>query len=289
MQILHKSTDIQILINEAKSSGQKIGFVPTMGALHAGHISLIHRASAENDLVVSSIFINPTQFNNSSDFEKYPVTIEQDISKLKQSGCHVVFIPNVEEIYPVGYDKPNYDLGKLESVLEGTSRPGHFQGVCMVVERLLSLIPAHRLYLGEKDYQQCLVIQKLLKLTSSQVESIICPTMRESDGLAMSSRNLRLSDVERKKSTTIYQTLTWLKQNLSLIPINLLIENATLQLENAGFHVDYVALTDNELIAVESYETGTALRGLIAAHMNEIRLIDNMLLQSEGNSFGNLS
>jgi pantoate--beta-alanine ligase len=278
MQIIHKSAEIQTLINEAKSSGKKIGFVPTMGALHEGHISLVKLAAAENDLVVSSIFINPTQFNNSKDFEKYPVTIEQDVAQLKQNGCHMLFLPSVDEIYPTDYSKRTYDLGRLESILEGAARPGHFQGVCMVVERLLSLIPAQQLYLGEKDYQQCLVIQKLLQLSDIPVQLTICPTVREKDGLAMSSRNMRLTEKEREKSTVIFQTLNWLKENLQQFPIDHLIHNATTKLENAGFKVDYVALTDNDLNPVVSIKPETSLRGLIAAHMNEIRLIDNMLL-----------
>ncbi len=288
MQIFKKATEISEFIRQAKKSGRSIGFVPTMGALHAGHLSLIQQAGNENELVVSSIFINPTQFNNPVDFEKYPVTIDQDIAKLEEQGCHLLFLPAVEEIYPADFKKQDYPLGELEHILEGPTRPGHFQGVCMVVERLLELIPSHRLYLGEKDYQQCLVIKTLLNLNAIQTELIICPTVRESDGLAMSSRNLRLSEVERKQATHIYQTLCWIKKNISALTSDSLIAQAKDRLESAGFRVDYVALTDNNLRAVSTIEPGKPIRALIAAHLNEIRLIDNLLLTDQNTSFENL-
>ena len=288
MQIFTEASKIRDFIRQAKKSGQSVGFVPTMGALHDGHLSLIQKAAAENDLVVSSIFINPTQFNNHVDFEKYPVTIDQDITNLEKQGCHLLFLPPVDEIYPVGFEKGTYPLGELENILEGPTRPGHFQGVCMVVERLLELIPCHRLYLGEKDYQQCLVIQTLLNLKAMQIEMVICPTIRESDGLAMSSRNLRLSESERKQASQIHKTLLWLHQNISTFSPGSLIDQATRQLESAGFRVDYVALTNNQLMPIQQVEPGIAIRALIAAHLNEIRLIDNMLLQEQPTSFENL-
>jgi pantoate--beta-alanine ligase len=285
MQIFTEASKIRDFIRQAKKSGQTVGFVPTMGALHDGHLSLIQKAGSENDLVISSIFINPTQFNNPLDFEKYPVTIDQDIANLEKQGCHLLFLPTVNEIYPVDFEKRTYLLGELENILEGPTRPGHFQGVCMVVERLLELIPCHRLYLGEKDYQQCLVIQTLLNLNAMQIEMVICPTIRESDGLAMSSRNLRLSESERKQASQIHKTLLWLHQNLSMFPPNSLINQATRHLESAGFRVDYVALTNNQLMPIQQAEPGIAIRALIAAHLNEIRLIDNMLLQEQPTTF----
>jgi pantoate--beta-alanine ligase len=288
MQIFTEASKIRDFIRQAKKSGQSVGFVPTMGALHDGHLSLIQKAGSENDLVISSIFINPTQFNNPLDFEKYPVTIDQDIANLEKQGCHLLFLPTVDEIYPVDFEKRTYPLGELENILEGPTRPSHFQGVCMVVERLLELIPCHRLYLGEKDYQQCLVIQTLLNLNAMQIEMVICPTIRESDGLAMSSRNLRLSESERKQASQIHKTLLWLHQNISTFPPNSLIDQATRHLESAGFRVDYVALTNNQLIPIKQAEPGIAIRALIAVHLNEIRLIDNMLLQEQTTTFENL-
>jgi pantoate--beta-alanine ligase len=250
-----------------------------MGALHQGHLSLIQSALSKNDLVVCSIFVNPTQFNNPTDYEKYPNTINKDIELLEHVGCDVLFAPNIQEIYPDGFTQKQYPLHGLDAILEGASRPGHFQGVCMVVGRLLELVPCHQLFLGEKDYQQCLVIQTMFETCSIQTELIICSTMREADGLAMSSRNLRLTETERASANQIYQTLIWLKSNLNALPINDLIKSAESQLMLAGFKTDYVAITDERLNPIERIEPNMQVRGLIAANLNDVRLIDNLLLQ----------
>src|SRR5437762_3691918 len=179
-----------------------IGFVPTMGALHDGHLSLLKTSAQENRLSICSIFVNPAQFNDSNDFKKYPSTLEQDILKLETNGCDILFLPDVEEIYPHGIDKKkHYDLGYLETILEGEFRPGHFQGVCMAVEKLLLIVRPDKLYLGQKDYQQCMIITRLIRLMELEKEIgiKICPILREKDGLAMSSRNMLL-DQERKST-----------------------------------------------------------------------------------------
>src|SRR5215212_8351624 len=151
-------------INQQKKSGKKIGFVPTMGALHEGHLSLIGVAKKPNDLTICSIFVNPTQFNNPEDFKLYPVTIEKDIEQLIRAGCDILFLPSVDEMYPAGHSKKHYPLGRIETILEGYYRPGHFQGVCQIVDRLLDIVRPDNLYLGQKDFQQCMVIRKLLQL-----------------------------------------------------------------------------------------------------------------------------
>ena len=208
MIIFKKRIDISnYIVNYKKTSG-KIGFIPTMGALHKGHISLIEASKKTDTLTICSIFVNPTQFNNTADFEKYPVTIEKDIDLLEKAGCNVLFLPSVEEIYPADSSTTlPYELGFIETVLDGKSRPGHFQGVCNVVQRLLDIVQPNTIYLGQKDYQQCMVIKKLTELIQSPTQIIVCPTLRESDGLAMSSRNMRLTTVERIKAIRISEVL----------------------------------------------------------------------------------
>jgi pantoate--beta-alanine ligase len=279
MIIFHKSGDLHAFLTAERNKGTRIGFVPTMGALHQGHLSLIHTALSMNDMVVCSIFINPTQFNNPTDYEKYPVTINNDIALLEQAGCDVLFIPNIEEIYPDGYSQKQYLVDGLDTILEGASRPGHFQGVCMVIDRFIKLVPCRQLILGEKDYQQCLVIKTMFENCSIQTELKICSTMREADGLAMSSRNMRLTETERASANQIYKTLIWLKSNLNTLPIHELIQSAKSQLLAVGFKPDYVAITDEKLNPVEQIDSNMQVRGLIAANLNEIRLIDNLLLQ----------
>ncbi|HNA16252.1 MAG TPA: pantoate--beta-alanine ligase, partial [Ferruginibacter sp.] len=215
MIIFKKAADIGIFLQQKRQKNPKTGFVPTMGALHQGHISLIESACSENDLVVCSIFVNPTQFNDPKDFQNYPITIENDIDLLEKAGCDALFLPAVEEMYPAGLEnKKTYALGYLETVLEGRYRPGHFQGVCQVVHRLLTIVPADRLYLGQKDFQQCMVIRKMIELENLPIETVICPTLRETDGLAMSSRNMRLDKEAREKAVEISRTLLHIKSSL---------------------------------------------------------------------------
>lgn len=263
----------------SKKKEQQVGFVPTMGALHAGHLSLIKASRAANDLTVCSIFVNPTQFNNPEDFKHYPVTIEKDIELLIKAGCDVLFLPSVAEIYPPGYVKKTYDLGRIETVLEGRYRPGHFQGVCQVIDRLLEIIQPNRIYFGQKDYQQCMVVNKLLQILHKEDECLleVAPTMREKSGLAMSSRNLRLSDEDRQKSTAIFEALRYIKNNLGTASLQTLQRNASQMLRDSGFQVDYAAIADAVTLEPATGKSGK-LVGLVAATINNVRLIDNMLL-----------
>lgn len=257
-----------------------IGFVPTMGALHEGHISLLQAARQENPITVVSVFVNPTQFNNAGDFEKYPQTLSQDIRLLEEAGATLLFLPSVAEMYPQGTaDMEHYALGFLETVLEGAYRPGHFQGVCQVVSRLLDQVEPDHLYMGSKDYQQCMVVKKLIELKNSPVVLHTCPTRRETDGLAMSSRNLRLNAEEREKAPAIYQCLQYLQSNLQPGPLQGLTETATQNLTEAGFKVDYVAIHQADNLApITQWDGHTRLVGLVAAYLNEVRLIDNLVL-----------
>ena len=216
MVIFKEVIQIESYINRLKNDGKKIGFVPTMGALHNGHLSLIATSKKNNAVTVCSIFVNPTQFNNHEDFKHYPVTIEKDIEALTKAGCSILFMPSVLEIYPPGFIKKQYQLGAIENLLEGKYRPGHFQGVCQVVDRLLEIVQPNNLYLGQKDFQQCMVIKKMLYLIGKEkeIELMIAPTLREADGLAMSSRNLRLNNEQRKAAPLLFKELTTLKKNI---------------------------------------------------------------------------
>ena len=266
-------------IEQQKKAGKLIGFVPTMGALHNGHIALIDQSKKNTGVTVCSIFVNPTQFNNPSDYQLYPNTIEKDIEKLEAAGCDILFLPAIAEMYPQGTaNLEHYDLGYLETLLEGKFRPGHFQGVCQVMNRLLTMVKAHKLFMGQKDYQQCMVVSRLLQLMSSPTELITCPTLREADGLAMSSRNMRLSPEDRQKAIAIYKSLTLIKQecnNGGAWPV--IKGKANQLLTDAGFKIDYVELADAKSLEPAIDQNGPRV-ALIAAFLHDVRLIDNMIL-----------
>ncbi|OYU55263.1 MAG: pantoate--beta-alanine ligase [Chitinophagaceae bacterium BSSC1] len=282
MILLKTAIELQNWITKQKLKGAKIGFIPTMGALHNGHISLITNSKSQNLLTVCSIFVNPTQFNDSSDFEKYPQTIESDILALEKVGTDLVFLPDLAQIYPSGTgQQPIYNLGNLENLLEGKYRPGHFQGVCQVVDKLLDLVQPDKLFLGQKDFQQCMVISKLLALKQSQTELVICPTLREPSGLAMSSRNMRLSEIGRQKAAMIFQVLNQIQTKLNTQqPIDQLIEAGKKVLLEAGFErIDYLELVEAQsLEPIAHWEPQKQAVLLIAVYLEGIRLIDNLPL-----------
>ena len=280
MRVLKRIAALQACIEQYKKQGKQIGFVPTMGALHLGHISLLTNSKKENGISICSIFVNPLQFNDAKDLEKYPVTLEKDIELLEKNGCDILFIPSVQEIYPDGGAAPgHYALGYLETILEGMYRPGHFQGVCRVIERLLKIVQVHNLYLGQKDYQQCMVIKKLVELGELNINIIICPTLREPDGLAMSSRNMRLTVEERKQAIKISEILFFIKKEIKPGYVEDLQERAAQYLTAENFKVDYVAIADaGTLEPVQSWDGERPLVALAAAYLNEVRLIDNMLI-----------
>ena len=282
MILFKKATDINIYLKQIRESGSSIGFVPTMGALHQGHISLISISKKVNMLTVCSIFVNPTQFNDAKDFNNYPSTIEKDIDALEQAGCDVLFLPSVSEMYPHGTQIiRTYNLGYLETVLEGKYRPGHFQGVCMVVHRLLEIITTNQLYLGQKDYQQCMVIKKLVEIENINTSINICPTLREPAGLAMSSRNMRLGNMEKEQALKIIETLTYIKNNIKQGALTELKQAAVNNLTQGGFKVDYVEIADaDNLEIIDKWDGKRKLVALAAAFLGEVRLIDNLVLQS---------
>ncbi|MBS1759693.1 MAG: pantoate--beta-alanine ligase [Bacteroidetes bacterium] len=282
MRIFKKTAVLKDWLNSLNKISFSVGFVPTMGALHQGHISLIQESKHHNSITVCSIFVNPAQFNDPKDFEKYPITIERDIEMLEMADCDVLFLPSVSEIYPEGFSEAKqYDLGFLETVLEGKYRPGHFQGVCRVVERLLEIVVPNNLYLGQKDYQQCMVIAHLVKLMDQQsnIQINICPTLREASGLAMSSRNMRLSEKEKNIALTIFQSLELIKNKLAKGDMNELKRKAIIMLEHKDFRIDYVEIADaNTLTPLTEWDGKQKSVALIAVYLNEVRLIDNMIL-----------
>jgi len=281
MKVFQKVADIQAFISRKKDQNLSIGFVPTMGALHEGHLALLSACKKQCDIAVVSIFVNPTQFNDKKDLEQYPRTIARDMQLLANKGCDVLFYPEASEIYPAGAITRSYDLGELEKVFEGAYRPGHFQGVCQVVDRLFIIIKPNQAFFGQKDYQQCMVIKKLIELTPafSSININIVPTMRGESGLALSSRNMLLSGEERKNAATIYQSLLFMKDKLSPGPVKTIADEATRQLELKGFKPDYVGIADaSTLEPVTEWDGKKPLVALIAAFTGPVRLIDNLVI-----------
>lgn len=281
MTIFKKIKDLQEFLQQQK--GKTVGFVPTMGALHNGHRSLIEKAKENTGIVVCSIFVNPTQFNDKSDFEKYPVTTDADVAILTDAGCDVLFLPDVAEMYPDGLDKGTiYDFGYLETVLEGAMRPGHFKGVGQIVSHLLNIVQPDKLFMGQKDYQQCMVIKDLLRQMgkADRIELVICPTRREADGLAMSSRNRRLSEPQRVLSGVLYQCLISIQTKKNADDFGLVRKECTDLLKAKGIEPEYVALADaRDLKLLDNYDAHVPMVALIAAKVGNVRLIDNLILE----------
>lgn len=278
MVIINNFKELNSQLSMVRFSQKTIGFIPTMGALHSGHASLIKAGKRASDVTVCSIFVNPLQFNNREDFEKYPITIDQDISLLKELECDFLFLPTEKEIYPDEASKNKYyELGYLENILEGAFRPGHFQGVCLVVERLLSMVQPDHLFLGQKDFQQCLVIEKLIDIMRADIQVIKCPTLREESGLAKSSRNLRLTENELVTASELYKTLSFICKNASIKSFPELQQESIAHLEKAGFRIEYIALAKAKNLQLENEFKAEEQVILIAAYLNEIRLIDNLV------------
>jgi pantoate--beta-alanine ligase len=258
-------------------SGATTGFVPTMGALHQGHLALVRQAVSENKQVVVSIFVNPTQFNDPKDLKNYPKNLDADLRKLEDTGCDIVFAPAVEEIYPHP-DHRRFDFGPLDQVMEGKFRPGHFNGVAQVVSRLFAIVKPDRAYFGLKDFQQVAIIKKMTAMLQSPVEIVSCATVRESNGLAMSSRNQLLTEEEREQAAHIYKTLTQaakLKSEKNVIDLKRWVVD---EINNNSFlTVEYFEIVDNEnLQPVASWKNAGAATGCIAVFCGKVRLIDNI-------------
>lgn len=273
-----------------------VGFVPTMGALHAGHLELVRMAKREGCTTVASIFVNPTQFNDPSDLEKYPRTPEKDAELLVGARCDALFIPSVEEVYPPGEDlRIELDFKQLDKVMEGVFRPGHFTGMATVVHRLLDIVRPQKLYMGQKDYQQLAIVRDMVRQLSMPVEVIMCPTVREPDGLAMSSRNVRLSPEMRAAAPAIYQTLLWAKAALEQdLPVPDIQESAMRRLQEAGLRPEYFDLVDGQtlnpirskgaILFLNERGRSESIVACTAALAGDVRLIDNLVLYSSNDT-----
>ncbi|HEK19743.1 pantoate--beta-alanine ligase [Mucilaginibacter sp.] len=254
-----------------------LGFVPTMGALHNGHLSLIKRSKSENDITVCSIFVNPTQFNDPADLAKYPRPIEADMAKLEAAGCDILFAPEVSEMYDDN-EQWHLDIGPLEHLLEGEFRPGHYQGVMQIVFKLLDVVKPNNLYMGQKDYQQFLVVKRMVELLSLQVNMVMCPIEREADGLAMSSRNVHLSDTERKHALVLSKTLNYIKGHFDVSREAELEEQAMEMLAaEEGVEPEYFRIVDGKTL-YPATPVSTSVVALAAAKVGKTRLIDNVLI-----------
>lgn len=279
MKVFSKISDTTAFVQKQKISGLTIGFVPTMGALHEGHLSLMRLAKSENDLLVVSIFVNPIQFNNKSDLKKYPKTFEADSLMLEEVGCDVLFAPSAVEMYPEPIVK-DYDFGLIGSVMEGANRPGHFNGVAIVVKKLFEICLPHKSYFGEKDFQQLAIINKLVKMENLNLEIVPCPIVREKDGLAMSSRNKRLSREQRQAAPFIYETLLEARNltgKKSVAEVKTWVENKFNS--NDAFQLEYFEISDSiDLQEVNGWEEAENIMGFVVANMGNIRLIDNIRL-----------
>lgn len=282
MLLFKRIVDLQKYLNSLKSKELQIGFIPTMGALHKGHESLIARSKAENEVTIASIFVNPTQFNDAKDLNKYPRTPERDIEMLTEAGCDILFMPEASEVYPQGTTPSvKFNFGKLDKVLEGTFRPGHFDGMAQVVHRLLDIIKPNRLYMGQKDFQQFTIVASMLEQTKSKTELIMCEIVREKDGLAMSSRNTRLSPEDRIKATLIYKTLHEAADMVGeYSPADIQkIAVGKLRLEQ-DFKLEYFEIIDGRtLLPIRLFEDTDFAVAVTAVWVGDVRLIDNMILK----------
>ena len=277
MNIYKSIEDLQAFVEAERAKGLRIAFVPTMGALHAGHLSLVRRALTECDRCIVSVFVNPTQFNDPRDLETYPRTLEADSTLLASVGASALFAPEVSTIYPKE-DTRTFDVGAVAEVMEGRYRPGHFNGVMQVVSRLFDIVRPDCAYFGEKDFQQIAVIRAMVRLIGSPVEIIACPIVREADGLALSSRNVRLSAEERREAPQIYRILSESRSWAKEMSPQQVIERVTEQI-NAVPHlrVEYFEIVDTDsLQPIASWSDSPAPHGCITVYCGEVRLIDNI-------------
>ena len=283
MYLFKKVKDLQAFLQQEKKKGSRIGFTPTMGALHIGHLSLIQRALQSNQISVCSVFVNPTQFNQATDLETYPRPIEQDIELLEQAGNQVLFLPTVEEVYPNDLDTTvSIDLNGLDEAMEGAHRPGHFKGVVQVVKRFLDIIQPHELFMGQKDYQQFCIIEHMIRQLALPVEIVMCPTVRESSGLAQSSRNRRLSPSARQAASNIYKQLQLAIQRFSQQSAAAAKTSYFQALEDLGFKPEYIDFVDGHTLKeVERLDAAERIVVCTAVWVEGVRLIDNIVVKSE--------
>lgn len=278
LEVVNTIAALKMLLQSPKATQKKIALVPTMGALHKGHVSLIKIAQQHADVVVCSIFVNPTQFTDPKDLEKYPRPLEHDIEMLQEAGCDLVFMPAVKEMYP-GPEQWHIDLGQAEFLLEGEFRKGHYQGVTQIVKKLFDAVEPDLAFFGQKDFQQVLMIRNMVAHFNMPLEIISCPIIREDDGLAMSSRNIHLSAADRSNALVLSRALNYVQDNFSAYTVAELLDKAKAIInDTAGVELDYFTIADGETLLPEYNKDKPGLVALVAAKVGETRLIDNMIL-----------
>jgi pantoate--beta-alanine ligase len=282
MLLFKRVADLQKHLNSLKNKGLQIGFIPTMGALHRGHVSLVDRSRNTCDVTVVSIFVNPTQFNDPKDLEKYPRPISRDIEMLTEAGCHILFLPPVEEVYPSGMTPSiKFNFGKLDKVLEGTFRPGHFDGMAQVVHRLLDIVKPDKLFMGQKDFQQQAIVGSLIQQAKLPIELLTCDIIRDDDGLAMSSRNVRLTPEDRALAPLIFKALKIAYDMVGeYSPSEIQKQVATKLRSEPRFKLEYFEIVDGRtLLPLSLFEDTDYAVALTAVWVGEVRLIDNIILK----------
>jgi len=277
MQVVKYINELRTLLDHSRKEGLTIGFVPTMGALHAGHLSLVEMAGQQTDFVVVSIFVNPTQFNDKADLDRYPRDLQKDLDLLASSPCQLVFAPEPKEIYPEP-DTRQFNFGTLEQVMEGQFRPGHFNGVAQVVSRLFDIVQPDKAFFGQKDFQQLAIIREMVRKMKLGIEIVSCPIIREADGLAMSSRNMLLDAVQRKSAVHISATLSEAKNKTGDLSVEELCRWVIARInENGQLNIEYFEIVNSEtLLPVKSWDEPCDKVGCIAVHCGKVRLIDNI-------------
>ncbi len=282
MKTINKIADLQSEITQAKAAGKKVGFVPTMGALHAGHLHLVEQCKAENDICVVSIFVNPTQFNNPEDLVKYPRTPETDCELLQSVGCDIVFMPEVAEMYPET-DTRVFDFGVLDRVMEGKMRPGHFNGVAQVVSKLFDMVTPDVAYFGEKDFQQVAIIREMVRQLNSPVQIIQVPIVREESGLALSSRNMRLTPQQKEDAVAISRALFASRDLIDEQSVSETAKAVVMAInEVPALETEYFEIVDGDTMQpVSSWDESEYIVGCITVYCGEVRLIDNIIYKNK--------
>ncbi|MES3017608.1 MAG: pantoate--beta-alanine ligase [Bacteroidota bacterium] len=280
MEIFRTRAEVRKYLEQLKPEGRVVGFVPTMGALHNGHLSLIETAREKTDVVVCSIFVNPTQFNDKADLANYPRPIDDDIKQLEKANCDVLFLPEVSEMYN-STDKWHIELDKLDNILEGEIRPGHYQGVTQIVKKLFDIVSPDYAFFGQKDFQQFVVISYMVKKLNLDVKLVMCPIVREEDGLAMSSRNVYLSTEDRHHALSLFKALSKAKADFGNLTISDIKEKAIQYLSNAeGIQVEYFEIYNGNTFEPATTKHADKIIALVAARVGKIRIIDNMILNN---------
>ena len=281
MRIYKTASGLRKRLDQDMAKGLSIGFVPTMGALHDGHVSLVSKSTKKNDITVVSIFVNPTQFNEKSDLDKYPRTLKKDAALLEANGCQYVFAPSSKQVYPNGeLESVDLDISSLTTYMEGPNRPGHFEGMIQVVYRLLEIVQPDRLYMGQKDFQQFSIVAYMLKKLKMKTKLVVCPIKREADGLAMSSRNVLLTKDNRSRATILYEALSFVHKNQDKYTAKTLEKKALEMLAIKNFKPEYFSIVNGKTLApVKKIQDHKYVVACTAVWAGKVRLIDNMIIK----------